>query len=47
MNPAEALRHELFSTILRWSQESDITTPEVIGILELLKLDLRDMLLIR
>lgn len=37
---ADQLRREMFGTILRWSQESDVTLCEAIGVLELLKADL-------
>lgn len=42
--PADQLRHELFLAIRRWSQESDITLCEAIGVLELLKVDLIQLL---
>lgn len=42
--PSDQLRHELFLVVRRWSQESDITLCEAIGVLELLKVDLIQML---
>jgi len=41
---ADQLRRELYLAIRRWSQESDITLCEVLGVLELLKVDLIDLL---
>lgn len=41
---ADQLRRELFSVIRRWSQESDVTLCEALGVLELLKADLLHLL---
>jgi hypothetical protein len=41
---ADQLRQELFLAIRRWSQESDITLCETLGVLELLKVDLISLL---
>jgi hypothetical protein len=41
---ADQLRRELFAVICRWSQESDVTLCEALGVLELLKADLLHLL---
>lgn len=41
---SDQLRKEIHAVISRYSQESDVTTYQVIGVLEIVKLDLVEML---
>lgn len=43
-SPANQMRADLFHRIKYWAAESDITLCQAIGILEMLKVDLLDML---